>query len=84
MKPKAIHCLFKMLSVEQIIKIFENLLLEKTIIFISNSEVAVGYVIESLVSFLYPLKWEHVILPMLPKSMINLLEAPMPLLAGLP
>lgn len=60
------------------------MLLEKTIIFVSQSQVAVGFVIESLISFLYPLKWEHVILPILPYDLLNLLEAPMPLIAGIP
>jgi hypothetical protein len=49
------------------------MLLEKTVIFVSHSQVAVGYVIESLVSFLYPLKWEHVILPLLPADLLGLL-----------
>jgi hypothetical protein len=73
-----------MLSVDKIVEVVEALLLEKTVIFVSQSQVAVGYVIESLISFLYPLKWEHVILPILPYDLLNLLEAPMPLIAGIP
>ena len=46
-----------MLSVDKIVDIIEALLLEKTVIFVSNSQVAVGYVIESVISFLYPLRW---------------------------
>lgn len=73
-----------MLSVEKIVDIVRALLEEKTVIFVSQSQVAVGYAIESLISFLFPLKWEHVILPILPLSLLNLLEAPIPMIAGVP
>ena len=73
-----------MLSVDKIVEVIEALLLEKTVIFVSNSQVAVGYVIESLVSFLYPLKWDQVILPILPEELLSLLEAPMPMIAAIP
>ena len=73
-----------MLSVDKIVEVVEALLLEKTVLFVSQSQVAVGYVIESLVSFLYPLRWEHVILPLLPFNLLKMLEAPVPLIAGIP
>lgn len=60
------------------------MLLEKKIFFVSDSQIVIGYVIESLLSFLYPLKWEHVILPILPEKLLQLLDAPVPLIAGIP
>jgi hypothetical protein len=70
--------------VEKIAEVFLSLMLEKKIFFVSDSQIVLGYVIESLLSFLYPLKWEHVILPILPEKLLQLLDAPVPLIAGIP
>lgn len=77
-------CLFKVLSVRNIIRIVQALLLERKVVLISDSQMVLGYVIEALLSFLYPLQWEHTILPILSENMVELLQAPMPLIAGLP
>jgi hypothetical protein len=61
-----VHCLFSVLSVDRVAEVFLALLQEKKVFFVSDSQIVLGYVIESLLSFLYPLKWEHVILPILP------------------
>jgi hypothetical protein len=52
--------------VDRVAEVFLALLQEKKVFFVSDSQIVLGYVIESLLSFLYPLKWEHVILPILP------------------
>lgn len=64
-------------------QIFEAVLLEKNVIFVCDSQVVLGYVIEAVLSFLFPLKWEHVILPMLPNSLVEYLQSPFPIIAGL-
>lgn len=65
-------------------EVFLALLQEHKVIFVSDSQIVLGYVIEALLSFLYPLRWEHVILPILPEKLLQLLEAPVPLIAGIP
>lgn len=37
----------------------------------------------ALISFLFPLCWKHVLVPILPKSMIDVLDAPVPFLIGI-
>lgn len=41
------------------------------------------YACISLVSFLFPLNWKHSLIPILPKSMIDVLDAPFPFLIGI-
>jgi DENN (AEX-3) domain len=36
----------------------------------------------ALISFLFPFSWKHVMIPILPKNMTEVLEAPVPYLIG--
>jgi hypothetical protein len=72
-QPRAVHCLFSVLSVDRVAEVFLALLQERKVFFVSDSQIVLGYVIEALLSFLYPLRWEHVILPILPQKLLQLL-----------
>lgn len=37
----------------------------------------------ALISFLFPLCWKHVLIPILPKAMMDVLDAPFPFLIGI-
>jgi hypothetical protein len=37
----------------------------------------------ALISFLFPLCWKHVLIPILPKNMTDFLDAPFPFLVGI-
>lgn len=63
--------------------LIEAILLEKSIIMVSNSQTCIGFAIEALMSFIYPLKWEHAIIPIVPHLLLDYLGAPFPIIAGL-
>jgi hypothetical protein len=37
----------------------------------------------ALISFLFPLCWKHVLIPILPRNMTDVLDAPVPFLIGI-
>jgi DENN (AEX-3) domain len=75
--------LFRALNAEQVIDIFLALLLEKKVLLISKYKALLTHAAIALISFLFPLAWKHVLIPILPKSMIDVLDAPVTFLIGL-
>ena len=71
------------MTVENIISVFESLLLERKVFFVSQSKTILGYATEAFLSLLYPFKWEQVLIPILPSSLRDYLTAPVPLVAGI-
>jgi hypothetical protein len=57
-------------------------LLEKKIIFVSQSKTILGYAIEAFLSFVFPFRWEHALIPILPSTLKDYLSAPVPLIVG--
>jgi hypothetical protein len=45
------------MSIENIISVFESLLLERKVIFVSQSKTILGYATEAFLGLLYPFKW---------------------------
>jgi hypothetical protein len=70
------------LDVERIIFLFECVLLEKKIHLISNHISVPGLITEALTSLIFPFEYTHVLVPVLPDSLRNYLEAPVPYLIG--
>lgn len=59
------------------------MLLEKSVIFVSDNLPLLSSAVLGMQCFLYPFKWCHVQIPLLPKSLLDMIEAPMPFLVGL-
>ena len=78
-----IELLFNSLEVSVIIKLFTALLFEKHIIIISNQNLPLFCIGESLKLLLFPLRWPHIYIPNLPYSQINFLELPTPYIMGI-
>jgi len=78
-----IEYLFRALNAEQVIDIFLALLLEKKVLLISKYKALLTHASVALTSFLFPLSWKHVLIPILPKIMTDVLEAPVPFLIGI-
>lgn len=72
------------LGTDVIIKLFIGLLLEKQTIIVSTNSYLLSTTCEILRSILYPFKWLHVYIPIIPEIMYGVLEAPIPFLLGLP
>ncbi|XP_075692901.1 DENN domain-containing protein 2B [Rhinoderma darwinii] len=76
-------CLFRCLSVRQIIRIFASLLLERRVIFVAEKLSTLSSCSHAVVALLYPFSWQHTFIPVLPSSMIDIVCCPTPFLVGL-
>jgi hypothetical protein len=57
--------------------------LEKKVLLISKHKALLTHAAVALISFLFPLCWKHVLIPILPKEMTDVLDAPVPFLIGI-
>uniref|UniRef100_A0A4X2KKH2 DENN domain containing 2C n=1 Tax=Vombatus ursinus TaxID=29139 RepID=A0A4X2KKH2_VOMUR len=77
------ECLFKCLSVCQLIRVCASLLLERRVIFVANSLSTLSKCGHAVVATLYPFTWQHTYIPVLPVSMIDIVCSPTPFLIGI-
>ncbi len=75
--------LFALLQVDTILTVFRALCLEMTVCICCSNVSLLTPIQEALLSLLYPLVWQGCYVPILPRHMIELLDAPVPLLVGL-
>eukprot|EP01080_Neovahlkampfia_damariscottae_P005872 gene5872-9700_t len=75
--------LFDHFDTQHILTLFGCLLEEKRIIFSGSSLSNVSSCCNAVLSFLYPLKWQHVFVPILPVKLIDYVCAPMPYILGI-
>jgi len=80
---QAISNLLKTLSPENIIQVHMKLCLERKLIFVSKHKALLMQTIASFIAFLFPLRWEHTLVPLLSGAMIDVLDAPLPFIVGL-
>lgn len=66
------------------IGVFAAMLAERRIIFTSNRLDKISSCIQAANTFLYPMVWQHIFIPILPMKMKDILCAPMPFLIGVP
>lgn len=78
-----IENLFRCLGVESIIEIYTCLLLERKVLMISKHKALLTQLINCFLSFMFPFQWKHPLIPILPLSMIETLDAPFPFLIGI-
>lgn len=79
-----IACLLRVLSADNIVKFFNAIVLEHRIVLISSNLGILSAVGLSLIPLLRPLIWQGAFIPILPDSMLDILDAPFPLAVGLP
>ncbi|SPQ27387.1 22ee5aae-952e-413d-bb58-b9386a89eec4 [Thermothielavioides terrestris] len=77
-----IYALFRCLSLENIVLLFEHAMSEARIIFLSSHTGMLHLACHALASLLYPLKWASIFIPVLPARLISALEAPCPYIVG--
>lgn len=71
------------LSANQFMRILTAMLLEKSVIFVSDNLPLLSSAVLGMQHFLFPFKWCYVQIPILPRSLVEMIEAPMPILVGL-
>ena len=74
---------FDMLGVENVVKLLVIVLLEHQVLVYSSEFDKLMLVCESITNLMYPFKWPHVYVPILPPSLENFLDAPVPYIMGL-
>lgn len=77
-----LYALFRCLTTPNIITLFEYAVAESRIILLSSHTAMLHLACSALISLLYPLKWNGVLIPVLPARLIQALEAPCPYIAG--
>lgn len=72
-----------MLSPEQVLTIVGALLTEQRIIFVSSEYAKLTPIINALLALIYPFKWQHVYIPVIPAHLRAFIDAPWPYLIGI-
>ena len=67
----------------QILPVVPLVLLEHQVLVYSSEFDKLMLVCESITTLMYPFKWPHVYVPILPPSLENFLDAPVPYIMGL-
>ena len=78
-----IEILFRCLQLDGIIEIYTALLLERKVLMVSKHKALLTQVINCFLSFMFPFQWKHPLIPILPLTMIETLDAPFPYFIGI-
>ncbi len=74
--------LFRLLDRDKIVQLVTCLWLEYKVLLYSSRLSVLTIVAETLVTLLYPFKWEHVYVPVLPLQLLDFVSAPTPFIMG--
>ncbi|ORY63996.1 AEX-3 domain-containing protein [Pseudomassariella vexata] len=78
-----LYALFRSLSLENIVALFEYAMSESRIILLSSHTAMLHLASHALASLLYPLKWASIFIPILPARLLSALDAPCPYIVGI-
>ena len=79
-----LETLFRVLSIDNILIAWRGLLLEKKLFLICSSKETLLQVSHGLITLLFPFKWIHTYIPILPQKLKAFIDSPMPLIFGIP
>lgn len=74
--------LYRILGSETLSNVFGSLLLERKVILYSKNISTLTSCILGLQTILYPFQWQHTLVTLLPHSMIEVCQVPLPLMTG--
>ena len=74
--------LLSLLDVDNVLAVFECLLAEAKVCLVSRHLSLLAPVATGLVSLLFPFEWQGAFIPVMPASMIEVLDAPVPFFVG--
>lgn len=75
--------LLKQLSPDNIMYLFSAILMEKRIVMTSKNMSVLSACIHAATATLFPLKWQHIFIPIMPPKIIDCVCAPMPFVIGM-
>ena len=79
-----LETLFRVLSIDIISTAWQGLLLEKKLFLLCSSKETLLQVAHGFITLLFPFKWIHTYIPILPQKLKAFTESPMPLIFGIP
>lgn len=74
--------LFECLDIDNIVTLWHALALEKQILVVSSQLTLLTIVCEILTSLLFPMRWSHAYIPLLPRFLMPILAAPTSFIVG--
>ncbi|KAI0981871.1 hypothetical protein GJ496_004619 [Pomphorhynchus laevis] len=78
----SVHMMFQQLGINNVLTIFEACLMELKILFVSRNYCKLNDACRAIESLIYPLRYCHVFIPVLPYDMLGIVEAPTPYIIG--
>eukprot|EP00118_Oscarella_pearsei_P007882 m.39594 g.39594 ORF g.39594 m.39594 type:complete len:861 (+) comp32763_c0_seq1:143-2725(+) len=75
--------MFSVLGVDKILTLFSALLMERHIIFSAKKLSTLSNCVHASVALLYPFSWQHVFIPVLPRSLLDFCGSPSPYIIGI-
>nr|XP_027197410.1 DENN domain-containing protein 1B-like [Dermatophagoides pteronyssinus] len=75
---------YNAISSNNMIAIFASMLNERRIVMTSERLNRLSACIQAANMLIYPMHWQHIFIPLLPRTLIDYLTAPMPFLIGVP
>ncbi|GAW24882.1 hypothetical protein ANO14919_144770 [Xylariales sp. No.14919] len=78
-----LYALFRSLSLENIVTLFEYAMSESRIILLSSHTSMLHLGSHALANLLYPLTWASIFIPVLPARLLSALDAPCPYIVGI-
>ncbi|CAM9133700.1 unnamed protein product, partial [Ectocarpus fasciculatus] len=75
--------LFECLNLSNVLLVMSAILAERQIIFVSTQLSLLTTCAEVLTSLMYPLRWSHVYIPILPRALLGVFGAPVPFIVGI-
>ncbi|KAL7520493.1 hypothetical protein ACHAWX_005255 [Stephanocyclus meneghinianus] len=75
--------LFECLDIGNVLFVWYSLACEHKVLLVSDQISLLTVCAEILCSLLFPMKWSHLYIPVLPRSLSAMLDAPMPYLCGI-
>ncbi|KAI1333976.1 dDENN domain-containing protein [Xylariaceae sp. FL0016] len=78
-----LFALFRSLSLENVVTLFEYAMSESRIILLSSHTAMLHLASHALASLLYPMPWASIFIPVLPARLLSALEAPCPYIVGI-
>lgn len=77
-----LSALFEGLGTELLLHAFASLLLERKVVLFGKNITTVSNCVLGLQTILYPFKWQYTLITILPESLLEICQAPFPVLAG--
>lgn len=75
---------YNAVGVDTMLAVFAAMLHERRIMITSRKLYRLTACVQAANSLIYPMSWQHLFIPVLPKHLIDYLSAPMPYLVGVP